>query len=218
MTPARSVEWICQGEHLALLADRAVLHPGRRLLAIADLHLGKATDFQNHGLPVPEGASLDDIQRLAALVGEHGARDLWILGDLAHSPASLTPPVEAALRGLLDDSPELTIHWTRGNHDRCLRWSPHPRLIEGAPLVSPPLFGTHEPDARPPAGTIHLCGHVHPALRIHRRSQSLRAPCFVLDPARVILPAFGSFTGCMDCGRTAGRRFAIIAGGGVRLV
>jgi metallophosphoesterase superfamily enzyme len=41
-----------------------------------------------------------------------------------------------------------------------------------------------------------LAGHLHPGYRLHGKGRdSLRCPCWVVSEKRIILPAFGSFTG-----------------------
>ena len=47
----------------------------------------------------------------------------------------------------------------------------------------------------PSADTLTLCGHLHPAVRLRGPVSSLRADCFYLTPAALVLPAFGAFTG-----------------------
>jgi len=42
-----------------------------------------------------------------------------------------------------------------------------------------------------PGGTGEVSGHFHPKARVAGRSR----PCFLIDAARVILPAFGCYTG-----------------------
>jgi metallophosphoesterase superfamily enzyme len=79
--------------------------------------------------------------------------------------------------------------WVEGNHD--------PGPID--------LPGTHRTDAR--AGPItfrhiaqpnaagEVSGHYHPKARIALRGASVARPCFLVDARRVILPAFGTYTG-----------------------
>jgi metallophosphoesterase superfamily enzyme len=56
-----------------------------------------------------------------------------------------------------------------------------------------------------------FCGHVHPvfALRDYDRT-TVRAPCFVLEPSSLMLPAFGTFTGGEAVQVAQGRRIYIV--------
>ncbi|WP_332911905.1 hypothetical protein [Algoriphagus boritolerans] len=47
-----------------------------------------------------------------------------------------------------------------------------------------------------PTGHLNLCGHIHPGVRLLGKArQTVRIPCFHLSKSRLILPAFGNFTG-----------------------
>jgi uncharacterized protein len=59
---------------------------------------------------------------------------------------------------------------------------------------------THEPEPRTPADDRQgeVAGHLHPAARVVAYGRGVRRPCFVTDGSRLILPAFGAFTGGLD--------------------
>lgn len=50
-------------------------------------------------------------------------------------------------------------------------------------------------EARP-----ELSGHFHPKLRVRLKGRSVSRRCFVMTPAKLILPAFGALTGGLDAG------------------
>lgn len=53
---------------------------------------------------------------------------------------------------------------------------------------------THDPKEREDYYTI--CGHIHPAILLEGAGrQFLKLPCFFRTPNKIILPAFGEFTG-----------------------
>jgi metallophosphoesterase superfamily enzyme len=43
-----------------------------------------------------------------------------------------------------------------------------------------------------------IAGHLHPAARIAHRGRSVRRRCFAADGMRVVMPAFGAFTGGLN--------------------
>lgn len=53
-----------RGEELILDKERAIYLPNEKLLAISDLHLGKAAHFRKAGLAIPNTVSQSDIIRL----------------------------------------------------------------------------------------------------------------------------------------------------------
>ena len=92
--------------------------------------------------------------------------------------------------------------WLEGNHDldalAGALANPFKRLpgrvVETLALGG--LFLIHEPQAEPTPGEI--AGHLHPAARVAAYGRGVRRPCFVTDGRRLILPAFGAFTGGLD--------------------
>ena len=84
--------------------------------------------------------------------------------------------------------------WVAGNHDDDLPadlGGEHAAHVEMGPLIL-----RHEPAAIGGAGEIS--GHLHPAARVAGRAGSVRRKCFVGDETRMILPAFGTFTGGLN--------------------
>ena len=54
----------------------------------------------------------------------------------------------------------------------------------------------HEP--LPGPVTHEIAGHMHPAARLSLYGHTLRRPCFVGNGLRLILPAFGAYTGGLN--------------------
>ena len=80
--------------------------------------------------------------------------------------------------------------WIAGNHDAA------PLAFGGLPageLVADPLVFRHE--ARADAVPGEISGHYHPKYRFSARGIQIARPCFVHDTRRIVLPAFGAFTG-----------------------
>ena len=55
-----------------------------------------------------------------------------------------------------------------------------------------------KPGGGPADAAAEISGHFHPKATVPARSGSITRPCFVADPHRVIMPAFGAFTGGLD--------------------
>ena len=43
-----------------------------------------------------------------------------------------------------------------------------------------------------------ICGHHHPKATVAARGGSVSRPCFVADGRRLMMPAFGAYTGGLD--------------------
>lgn len=182
---------VLAGETLRLCADRALYWPARERLLVADVHLGKDDSFRAAGIALPAGGARADLERLTALIERHGARSLWVLGDLLHSPR-----VEATWR---DD-------WARfqaqhagvdmllieGNHDRAAARAGLGIAQVPDGVVDGPFSFAHMPHAVDP-GHLAVCGHVHPVVRVPGFRQ--RFPAFAVIGPQLVLPAFSLFTG-----------------------
>jgi DNA ligase-associated metallophosphoesterase len=185
------------GHHLVLHPERALELPDAGLLIVADLHWGKATALRAQGVPIPSGGTANDLRRLDAVLERTDARELCILGDLAHSrhgwdARALVPVYEWRARW-----PSLAITLVRGNHDRHAGDPPASldiACVDG-PYAHHRLQLTHEPIV-PSRAALHVFGHLHPTARlVGRGGDRVRLPCFVLGSQHLILPAFSSFTG-----------------------
>lgn len=179
---------------LTLLAEGAVFLTDESILVVADVHLGKSATFRARGVPVPEGDTARDFQRLSDLSKKCGARHLVIAGDLFHAPAGITPELEASLADFIK-ALAIPVTLVVGNHDAKLK-----KLPEGLNCVphldaASGLRIIHDP-AHASGDTLHLSGHLHPVVSVRDGARtSLRMPCFIFRQRTLVLPAFGSFTG-----------------------
>jgi DNA ligase-associated metallophosphoesterase len=201
---AARLEWA--GESLDLLPERAAWWSGERTLFVADLHLGKGDVFRAAGIPIPSGTTRDDLTRLAHLVRGLGARRVVVLGDFFHGAASQSPGVHASLLAWREAVGPVESLVVRGNHDRHAG-DPPPEtgfVAVEAPRELGPFVLRHEPLARATGGDATageggshvLAGHLHPVVRLEGAGRDrLRLPCFWVQPAQIVLPAFGAFTG-----------------------
>jgi DNA ligase-associated metallophosphoesterase len=202
------------GEDVALLAERALFWPRAGTLVVADLHWGKAATFRAAGIPVPVGATSDDLARLDAALLRTCARRLVVLGDLFHAKAGrIASQTLAELRRWRALRDELEIMLVRGNHDRHAGDPPDDLRINcvNAPAFVPPFVLRHEPTASPEGYT--LAGHLHPGIVLAGPAlQRERLPCFWLTPRGAVLPAFGSFTGSASVVPEPEDRIFVVAG------
>jgi DNA ligase-associated metallophosphoesterase len=201
------------GELLQLLPERVVFWPRRSTLLVADAHFGKTAAFRAAGIAAPEGGLSDDLQRLSQAIARTDAARVIFLGDLLHARQGRVDHVTARVAAWRAEHSHRQFMVVRGNHDRHagdppLEWQ---MICKDEPIVELPLVFCHAPDAAT-TGYV-LAGHVHPGTRLRGRA-GLRArlPCFVIGPRRMILPAFGSFTGSASVRPAPGDRIYVIAG------
>ena len=182
------------GVQLVALGTGALHWPAAELLCVSDLHLGKsARAARQGGAALPPFETRDTLLRLEADLEATGARTVVCLGDSFDDDeaAQALPEDEKLWIARLQAGRNWI--WIAGNHD------PGPLSLGGshlAELPRPPLSFRHV--ARPGASG-EVSGHYHPKARIALRGRSIARPCFLLDSDRVILPAYGSYTGGLDC-------------------
>lgn len=182
-----------------LLVDPAgaLLWPDAGLLAVADLHLEKASSLARRGHLLPPYDTRATLARLADLVARHRPRRLVCLGDSFHDaegPLRLAGEDRAALARI---AAETEILWVEGNHDP---GAVPEGLGQGlAELREGALVFRHAAlPGEKAGGWGEISGHYHPKASVQHSTRRITGRCFVTDGRRLILPAFGAFTGGLD--------------------
>ena len=205
------------GEPVRLLAERALYWEREHALVVADLHWGKAATFRAAGIPLPPGATADDLARLDRALARTGARRLILLGDLFHAREGRRAAATLATVGAWRAThPALDVLLVRGNHDRRAGDPPADLgvIVVDAPHHLRPFALLHEPAASSEGYT--LAGHLHPGFVMSGPArQRERLACFVIGARGAILPAFGSFTGTLAMSARPDDRVYVIAGDSV---
>jgi DNA ligase-associated metallophosphoesterase len=181
------------GERLMLEPAGYVAWPAQKLLAFADLHLEKGSAFAARGQLLPPYDTKETLDRLARALRRWSPKRLVLLGDSFHDAggcARLPASDQAMLLRLLDG---LEVTWVLGNHD--------PVPPEGLPGISVDevrLRGLTFRHVARPGATAELSGHFHPKATAPTRVGGVTRPCFMVDGRRLLLPAFGAYTGGLD--------------------
>ena len=180
------------GHRLMLDPAGALWWPERHLLAVADLHFEKGSACAVRGHLVPPWDTRATLDRLALLLRRYTPHTVIALGDSFHDPggpARLLPQDAARLATMAGAHRFL---WLLGNHD--------PLPPEGIPGETAEWWELDGIIFRHQAsgGAAEVCGHHHPKATVATRAQTVTRPCFVAGPQRLMLPAFGAFTGGLD--------------------
>ena len=179
------------GEEMALLDSGALYWPREQALLVADLHLEKGSFYARFGQMLPPYDSRETLERVALAIRQSGARRVFTLGDKFHDGDGANR-LEAHAAGMLAALTSVVDWvWIGGNHDAGA--APGTMLDE---LAIGALVLRHE--AQPGEEKPELSGHFHPKLRIAARGRSVARPCWAASERKLILPAFGAFTGGMD--------------------
>lgn len=196
---------------VALLADPdgALFHEGERALLVADLHLEKGSAYAKRGQMLPPFDSAATLAKLAALLMRHRPRVVIALGDSFHDRGGFERMGEEDRDALRAAQAGRDWVWIAGNHD------PETPEEAGGERVGEmrlgPLTLRHEPG---PDARAEIAGHFHPVAKVG----GTRRRCFVTDGSRLVMPAFGTYTGGLNLHDPAiaslfsGRRIAHVLG------
>jgi DNA ligase-associated metallophosphoesterase len=186
------------GEACVLRCSGALWVAEHRTLIASDLHLEKGSAFAARGQMLPPYDSPATLAKLEIEIQELDPACVVLLGDSFHD--------SRAVDRLSTDDRERVARlgvgrdwvWLEGNHDLVALAG----ALDALPgrVVTTLALGAlrliHEPQPGEAAGEV--AGHLHPAARVAAYGRGVRRPCFVTDGRRLIMPAFGAFTGGLD--------------------
>ncbi len=178
------------GHQLWALPSGALWWPSERLLAVADLHLGKSDRIARRGGAIlPPYETRDTLARLDAMIAHFAPAKVLCLGDsfddnyaaetLADDEALWLTRMQAGRHWI----------WVTGNHD------PAPVPLAGTQLAEYRAINLIFRHIAQADASGEISGHYHPKASVTARGGSVTRACFLADDHRLILPAFGTYTG-----------------------
>lgn len=182
------------GARLELAPEGVAWWAAERTLVVADLHFEKGSSAARHGALLPPYDTAATLARLAAVIARLDPARVLSLGDAFHDPfgPERLHAGDRARIGELQAGREWI--WIAGNHDARVAADIGGRHADA--IAIGPLVFRHAPSPEPVEGEI--AGHLHPAARVALRPKSVRRRCFATDGQRLILPAFGAYTGGLN--------------------
>ncbi len=177
-----------------LIADPAgaLFWPEQSLLAVADLHLEKGSSFAARGQLLPPYDTAATLARLARLIARYAPRCVTALGDSFHDgggPTRLSRDDRENLKALQRGRDWI---WLTGNHD------PEPAADIGGVFEMTLTIGALTFCHLPTGAACEIAGHLHPVARVAHRGRAISRRCFAADATRLVMPAFGVFTGGLN--------------------
>jgi uncharacterized protein len=187
--------WSLHGVAVIPDPSAALFLPAEKALIVADLHFEKGSAYAQRGQMLPPYDTGETLKRLAHAIKRYQPECVIALGDSFHdlrADGRMAERDAETLTSLVQSMPDWV--WIEGNHDPV----PPPRF-GGRVLPSlqlGPLTLRHEPRNGQVRGEI--AGHLHPCAKVRGKGRSVRARCFATDGARMVMPAFGAFTGGLN--------------------
>ena len=163
-------------------------------LIVSDLHFEKGSAYARRGQLIPPYDTRATLSCLAALVAALKPKTIISLGDSFHdgeAAARLDDEDADAIKALTKDRDWI---WINGNHDPAAPTHLGGRSAEQIEIGG--LVLRHEAASGETSGEIS--GHLHPCAKIAARGGAVRRRCFATDGARLVMPAFGAFTGGLN--------------------
>ena len=190
----RGADILVCGKHFSTDPSGALYWADQRTLIVADLHLEKGSAAARKGSMLPPYDSRSTLVRLASAVDRFDPDRVIALGDSFHdqTAADRLPQLDRDRLEILRQGREW--YWISGNHDPVL-----PDWLGGVVCSALSVEGVkfrHEPTAG--AKSFEIAGHLHPVAKLTRRGSNVRRKCFVSNGDRLIVPAFGSYTGGLN--------------------
>jgi len=175
------------GQNLLARADGTLWWPSERLLCVSDLHLGKSERMARRGGSLlPPYETQETLWRLDQAIEATEPVTVVCLGDSFDDlGAALALPDEMRTT-LARMQAGRTWIWIEGNHD------PGPVDLGGAHRDELTLQGLIFRHIAQDGASAEISGHYHPKAGVP--GTALR-PSFLIDRSRLIMPAFGTYTG-----------------------
>jgi DNA ligase-associated metallophosphoesterase len=175
----------------------ALYWPAHQILVVSDIHLEKGSYFASRGQPLPVYDTLDTLTRIEALITAYSPRHVIALGDNMHDAKALQRMVPDDLTRLFRLCNSVQ-HWSWiiGNHDKddysisVLR-----DMNFYAQLAIEKVVFSHDYSAD---AEYQVIGHYHPKITVKTKIQAISGKCFVITDKKILMPAFGSYTGGLD--------------------
>lgn len=178
------------GAPLRALPSGALHWPGESTLVVSDLHLGKSERMARRGGPMlPPYEVMETLDRLLDDIAKTRPRCVICLGDSFDDLTAARATHNAVAQRLAPALAGRRWIWIEGNHD------PGPVDLSGehlAEITLGPLTFRH---IAQPTGPGEISGHYHPKARLRLRGRAITRRCMLIDDTRLILPAYGTYTG-----------------------
>lgn len=166
-----------------------------RTLVVADLHFEKGSSYASRfGQMLPPYDTRETLDRLDREIAGLSPQRLIFLGDSFHDGAGEARLAADDYRRLEGLAVGRELVWAVGNHD-----ADGPKALPGDVIDEAAVMGLtlrHEPQPGVQLGEV--AGHLHPAAKVSSGKATVRRRCFVTDGQRLVLPAFGAFTGGLN--------------------
>ena len=168
----------------------------QHMLIVSDLHLGRTERIARQGGQIiPPYENTDTLQRLDDEIQALLPKTVVCLGDSFDDLLATGSLTEGERDWITRMQAGREWIWVEGNHD------PAPLDLGGTHRSVFSIDGLTFRHIAEANATGEISGHYHPKFTVPARGRGVTRPCFLFDDNRLILPAFGTYTGGMNITR-----------------
>lgn len=188
------VEFRFRGKRVRALASGALQLLDLDAVAVADLHLGKSQRIaRSGGSLLPPYESSDSLSRLQGDLAATKPSTVICLGDSFDDDVAALDVSRMHGERLSEMQRNRRWVWVCGNHDA------DPDVASGEVVTEFGIGGLMFRHVATADGTGEVSGHYHPKISVSARGRRISRACFLIDRDRILLPAYGTYTGGLDC-------------------
>lgn len=188
------VEFRFRGMRARALASGALQLPDLDTVAVADLHMGKSQRVaRSGGGLLPPYESFDSLARLQVDLDATEPSTVICLGDSFDDDVAALDVSRLHGERLSGMQSNCRWIWVCGNHDA------EPDVASGEVVTEFGIGGLTFRHIATADGVGEVSGHYHPKMSISAKGRRISRACFLIDRDRILLPAYGTYTGGLDC-------------------
>ncbi|MBJ57152.1 MAG: phosphoesterase [Rickettsiales bacterium] len=175
-----------------LQSDGSIFWNKNKTLILGDLHLEKSSYFAKLGNFLPPYDSIQTLARLNSKIRDLDVKKIILLGDIFHDVKGYSRLRKVAFNKLDKICKDLKVIWIIGNHDGQL--APPTVEIKKNYYFDKVNFN-HISDKN---SNFEISAHYHPKIYLKIRGKKISRPCFMVSRNKIIIPAYGTYTGGLD--------------------
>mgnify|MGYP001227423729 CR=1 FL=1 len=175
-----------------LNSNGSIYWPEEKALVLGDLHLEKSSYFAKLGDFLPPYDSFETLSKLERTLQLLDVKKVILLGDIFHDKNGIKRLSNNLKYYLENLCKKYDVIWLIGNHDGNYR----PNLAKFCNNYKiNNIYFNHKSIE---SNNFELSGHYHPKATTFFFKTKVSRPCFLISKSKIILPAFGSYTGGLD--------------------
>ena len=178
--------------NLFLDVSGVLFWPLKKIAIVSDLHLEKSSYFAKKGNFLPPYESFETLKKLSNVLKKKNIRQLILLGDVFHDDHGYER-LDKSTKDLFNKIIlQYETKFILGNHDKNINI---PNLKTFKKLKIDNINLIHQLTQNL---SIEITGHYHPKVVLIIQGNKISKSCFIVSGKKIILPAFGKFTGGLN--------------------